>query len=158
VVLFILWLHATAAVAWIGGMLFLSLVAVPVLNPRASGAGHAELFRALARRFRLIVWGAIAILLLTGPTLLFLRGLSLFDPSPWPSALRLKLALVVILLVLTGTHDLLLGPRVGSIAKLPPADRTGSERVLVAVTPWLARGSLLLALMILGVALLLART
>ncbi len=155
--LLILWLQATAAVAWIGGMLFLSLVAVPVLNPRASGAVHADLFRAMARRFRVIVWGAIVILLLTGPTLLLLRGFSLLDPSQWPAVLRLKVGLVMILLILTGTHDLLIGPRMGVIVRIPHASRTRLERLLVVATPWMARGSLVLALAVLATALSLAR-
>lgn len=111
--LVILWMHVMAAVVWIGGMLFLSLVAVPVLKPRSSGPTHAELFRSMARRFRLIVWMAIATLLTTGPVLLSLRGFSLLEPAQWPAVLSVKLGLVALLFTLTGTHDLLIGPRCG---------------------------------------------
>jgi uncharacterized membrane protein len=156
--LVILWMHVMAAVVWIGGMVFLSTVAVPVLKPRSSGLVQADLFLAMARRFRLIVWMAIATLLTTGPVLLFLRGLSLLEPAQWPGALSLKLSLVALLLILTGAHDLLIGPRVARIAKLPAERRGWTERGLVMASPWLARLSLLLAVGIVGVAMTLSRT
>ena len=148
----ILWLHLMAAVTWIGGMLFLSLVAVPILKPRTAHPGQADLFRAMAQRFRPIVWGAIGVLLVTGPLLVTFQGWALFEPGQWPSALRIKLGLVAFLLLLTGAHDLVIGPRVGALSRTPPESRTGLERMLVSSTPWLARGSLILALVILAMA------
>lgn len=139
-------------------MLFLSLVAVPVLKPRSSGPTHAELFRSMARRFRLIAWIAIAVLLSTGPLLLSLRGFSLLEPAQWPAVLSVKLGLAALLFILTGTHDLLIGPRMARIAKLPAERRGWAERGLVMASPWLARLSLLLAVAIVGVAVSLSRT
>lgn len=156
--LLILWFHLLAAVVWIGGMLFLSLVAVPVLKPRSSGPGHADLFRAMAIRFRPIVWMAVVTLLCTGPLLLSMRGVSVLAPAQWPAVLSIKLGLVVLLLILTGTHDLLIGPRVGALVRIPPQDRTGWDRSLILLAPWLARFSLLLAITIVGVAVSLSRT
>ncbi len=151
------WMHLMAAVTWIGGMLFLSLVAVPVLKPRTADPGQAELFRAMARRFRLIVWGAIGVLLITGPLLVTRHGWGLFEPGQWPSALRIKVSLVALLLLLTGAHDLVLGPRVGKLVRMPVEQRSPCDRRLIGVTPWLARGSLFLALAVLAVALSIAR-
>lgn len=156
--LIILWMHVMAAVVWIGGMVFLSAVAVPVLKPRSANPSQAELFRAMARRFRPVVWLSVAILLTTGPVLLFLRGLSLLEPAQWPGVLSLKLSLVALLLILTGAHDLLIGPRVARIAKLPAERRGWAERGLVMASPWLARLSLLLAMGIVGSAMTLSRT
>ncbi|TKB80644.1 MAG: hypothetical protein E8D45_03160 [Nitrospira sp.] len=155
---FILWLHLLAAMTWIGGMLFLSLVAVPVLKPRTSGPTHAELFRAMARRFRLIVWIAIATLLSTGPLLLSSRGFSLLEPAQWPAVLSVKLGLAALLLILTGTHDLLIGPRVGALVRMPPENRTRWDGILISATPWIARGSLVFALSIVALALALSPT
>src|SRR2546426_6219415 len=61
-----LWLHILAAVIWIGGMLFLSLVAVPVLRQVDSPLLRADLFRKMAWRFRRLVWICLAVLILTG--------------------------------------------------------------------------------------------
>jgi len=80
----LVWLHLLAAIAWIGGMLFLSVVLVPVLRCEPFASQKAVLFRAIARRFRSVVWSAITILLFTGPLLLHQRGIPITDPSAWP--------------------------------------------------------------------------
>ena len=58
----LVWFHLLAAIAWIGGMLFLSVVLVPVLRCEPFASQKAVLFRAIAGRFRAVVWGAIAVL------------------------------------------------------------------------------------------------
>ena len=73
---FLVWLHVLAAVSWIGGMIFLSLVLAPLVRSRKAAPEFMALFRSGARRFRFGVWGAIAVLLSTGPMLLQQRGLS----------------------------------------------------------------------------------
>jgi uncharacterized membrane protein len=151
-------LHLMAAMVWIGGMLFLSLVAVPVLNPRVSGRGQVEIFRAMARRFRPIVWMAVVILLGTGPLLLSTRGLSLLESASWPGILSIKLGLVALLLLVTGMHDFLIGPRVVTLVPIPLQDRTALDRTLLLLAPWLARFSLLLAVAIVGAAVSLSQT
>jgi putative copper resistance protein D len=93
----LVWLHVLAAVSWIGGMIFLSVVLVPVLKHEPYASQKALLFRTVARRFRVMVWGAITILLLIGPPLLHQRGIPIMDPSGWPMVLSVKLGLVAIL-------------------------------------------------------------
>ena len=153
-----MWLHLLAAVAWIGGMLFLSVVLVPVLKQEPFVSQKAVLFRTTARRFRAVVWGAIAVLLLTGPLLLHQRGIPIADPSGWPKVLATKLGLVTILLLLTLTHDLILGPRIVKIQQLPTESRSRFDHTLVLWSPWVARLSLLFALAVLFAAVLLVRT
>ena len=51
--------HLLAAVLWIGGMMFLSFILVPVFKRGTFGADHKVLFQTLARRFRITVWGSI---------------------------------------------------------------------------------------------------
>ena len=64
------WLHLLAAVAWIGGTVFLSLVLVPILKCEPFASQRGALIRAAALRFRLVVWVAIGALLTTGPLLM----------------------------------------------------------------------------------------
>lgn len=154
----IVWLHLVAAVSWIGGMVFLSVVLVPILKREPFASQKALLFLAMARQFRVVVWGTIAVLLFTGPLLLHQRGIPIADPSRWPTTLAVKLGLVTILLLLTLAHDLIIGPRVGRIVQLPTESRTRFDHALVLGARWLARFSLLLALAVLFTAVMLARS
>ena len=154
----LVWLHLLAAISWIGGIIFLSVVLVPVLKSEPFASQKALLFRTIAMRFRAVVWGAIAVLLFTGPLLLQQRKIPIADPSGWPMVLVAKLGLVAILLPLTLTHDLIIGPRVGRIVQLPTKSRTRFDHTLVLWSPWIARFSLVLALTVLFAAVLLVRS
>ena len=129
-----------------------------VLKREPFASQKALLFRITARRFRAVVWGAMALLLFTGPLLLHQRGIPIMDPSEWPKVLAVKLGLVTILLFLTLTHDLILGPLVGRIIQLPAESRTRFEQTQVLWSPWVARFSLFLALAVLFAAVMLVRT
>jgi putative copper resistance protein D len=154
----LVWLHVLAAVSWIGGSIFLSVVLVPVLRREPFASQKALLFRTTALRFRVVVWGAIATLLLTGPLLLHQRGIPIADPAGWPMVLSVKLGLVAILLLFTATHDLFIGPRVGRILQIPMEGRTRLDHTLVIWSPWIARFSLVLTLAVLLAAVVLVRT
>jgi len=154
----LVWLHMLAAVSWIGGTIFLSVVLVPVLKREPFASQRSLLFRTIARRFRAVVWGAITVLLFTGPLLQHHRGIPISDPSGWPMVLATKLGLVTILLFLTLTHDLIIGPRVGRILRLPVESRTRFDQALIVWSPWVARFSLVLTLAILFAAVMLVRT
>jgi copper resistance protein D len=154
----IIWLHLVAAVSWIGGMVFLSVVLVPILKREPFASQKTLPFLAMTRRFRVVVWGVIAVLLFTGPLLMHQRGIPIADPSRWPTTLAVKLGLVTILLLLTLAHDLIIGPRVGRIVQLPTESRTSFDHALVLWSRWVARFSLLLALAVLFAAVMLARS
>ncbi|MBL8038590.1 MAG: CopD family protein [Nitrospira sp.] len=151
-------LHILAAVSWIGGMIFLSLVLAPLVRSRKAVPEFMALFRSAALRFRPIVWVAMAILLLTGPILLSLRGVAVVSPSAWPGIVMAKLALVALLLFLTLLHDLVLGPRVSRVSAIPESQRTAGEQVVFKTARWLPRLSLLIAMAVVIVAAMLARS
>ncbi len=153
----LVWLHLLAAVAWIGGMVFLSLVLVPILKCEPFAPQRGALIRAAGRRFRLVVWIAIGVLLTTGPLLVLGKGWPLGEPGGWPAVLSIKLILVAILLLLTLVHDVFLGPRISRILQVPAASRSVGDRMLVAGSSWLPRLSLLLALAVVGAAVIVAR-
>lgn len=139
-------LHILAAVTWIGGMIFLSLVLAPLVRSRKAAPEFMALFRSAALRFRPIVWVAIAMLLATGPMLLSLRGIHVTSPAAWPVIVTVKLTLVFLLLCLTFLHDLVLGPRVSRVSAIPESQRTTGEQVVFKTARWLPRLSLLIAL------------
>ncbi|MCP9452376.1 MAG: hypothetical protein NNA23_06795 [Nitrospira sp.] len=151
-------LHLIAAVAWIGGMLFLSLVLAPLVKSRKAAPEFMALFRSAALRFRIVVWVAIAVLLTTGPLLLARRGMAVTSPASWSSLATLKISLVLLLLVVTALHDVVLGPQVSQASAIPPASRTTWQQWVVATARWLPRFSLLLSLAVIVVAVILARS
>ncbi|HMS85664.1 MAG TPA: DUF4149 domain-containing protein [Nitrospira sp.] len=151
-------LHILAAVSWIGGMIFLSLVLAPLVRSRKSVPEFMALFRSAALRFRPIVWVAMAILLMTGPMLLSLRGVPVANPSSWPEIVMVKMTLVAVLLFLTLLHDLVLGPQVSRVSAIPESQRTAGEQVVFNTARWLPRLSLLIALSVLVAATILARS
>ena len=159
----LLWLsavtiHLLAAVTWIGGMIFLSTVLAPLVRGGDVPGEHMVLLRSAARRFRLVVWLSIFSLLITGPILLHARNISLSPPTDWPAVLRIKLGLVALLLLLTIAHDLYLGPRSAQLNRLPSADRTPLDLMIMGASRWLARASLGIGVAIVVAAALLARS
>lgn len=151
-------LHVLAAVTWVGGMIFLSLILAPLVRSRKAAPEFMALFRSAALRFRPIVWVAMVILLSTGPMLLSRRGIHVTDPASWPGIVTVKLALVSLLLFLTLLHDLLLGPMVSRVSAIPESQRTSGEQMVFKTARWLPRVSLLLALGVVIVAAVLARS
>ncbi len=152
------WVHLVAATAWVGGMLFLTLVLVPVLTRDGFTAERRLLFQTLARRFRAVVWVSIIVLLGTGTWLLTARPESLLEPAGWPSALKVKLLLVTVLIGLTAIHDFWLGPKVGRLMREAQANSSPADQALIQLSPWVSRLGLVLALAILLLAVAVART
>ena len=156
-IVLLVWLHVLAAVTWIGGTIFLSLVLAPLVRSHKAAPEFMALFRLAARRFRVVVWSAIALLLTTGPVLLHQRGLSVLAPIGWPQVLRIKLGLVAVLLLLTVAHDLLLGPAVRRISAISVSARARWEQTLIRLASWVPRVGVLLALAVIFAAVVLTR-
>lgn len=156
--LLLVWLHLLAAIIWIGGMLFLSLVLAPAYRSIGRAPDATTLFRSTAGRFRYVAWGAVAALLLTGPLLALDRGWSLFEPNRWPSLLAVKASLVGMLILATAVHDVLLGSRVRTTLEIPSDKRTSADRILLLSASWLPRLSIVIALLVIVAAAMLARS
>jgi uncharacterized membrane protein len=139
-------------------MVFLTLVLAPAYRSSGQTPEAAGLFRTSARRFRAVVWPAIAVLLLTGPLLVIDRGWALFEPTRWPSILVAKVCLVGLLLVTVGLHDFVLGPRTRSLLATPPNEQTGVDRIMLRWSPWLPRLAMIVALGVVLAAVILARS
>ncbi|NGZ98954.1 MAG: hypothetical protein CV089_23075 [Nitrospira sp. WS110] len=151
-------LHILAAMTWIGGMIFLSLVLAPLVRGRKAAPEFMALFRSAALRFRPIVWVAIAVLLTTGPLLLSQRGIQPTSPDSWSGIVTVKLTLVGLLVVLTLLHDLVFGPQVSRVSAIAESQRTTGERVVFKSARLLPRLSLLIALAVVIAGAMLARS
>ena len=66
------WIHILMAAVWVGGLIYTAAVVVPYAVSQG-GEERQRILRGLARRFRLIGWGSLLILLLTGLGNLLLR-------------------------------------------------------------------------------------
>lgn len=136
------WLHVLAAITWIGGMLFIALVLVPVTRRLDDAGLRARLVHAVGLRFRAVGWIALGVLVATGLVNLWLYPFLLASPR-----FRWKAGLVVLALILSAFHDFVLGPRAGA----PGADPSTRARA-----SWVARVNVVVVLIIvlLGLALL----
>ena len=142
--LLIRWLHILAAITWIGGMLFVALVLVPVTRRLEDAALRARLFHAVGLRFRAVGWIALGVLVATGVVHLWRHPFLLASPR-----FHVKLGLVALALILSALHDFILGPRAGA----PGADP--AARVLAS---WVARANVLVVLAVVWLGLSLFRS
>jgi copper resistance protein D len=140
--LVILWFHVLAAITWIGGMLFIALVLVPVTRRLEDPTVRTRLVQETGRRFRTIGWIALTVLVVTGL-------LNLWSHPDLLSSARLhwKLGLVGLALILSAFHDFVLGPRAGA----PGADPSARVRA-----SWVARVNVLVVLVVVLLGLSLA--
>lgn len=157
-----LWLHILAAAVWIGGMVFVALVLVPVIRRPELQASAASLVQVTGRRFRSVGWLCLALLLLSGSVNLFFRGLALselWSAELWQSSfgrlLALKLFLFVSVLALSCVHDFAIGPRATALWRKEPA--SAQARRLRRQASWIGRLNLLLALILVAIGIVLAR-
>ncbi|MDR7482865.1 MAG: CopD family protein [Armatimonadota bacterium] len=161
----VVFLHLLATVVWIGGMVFLALVAIPPLR-RLPDAQRAALVTAMGMRFRVVGWVAIVVLIATGTLTLAYRGVSweavttgrLWE-TPFGRILAWKLAFVGAMLVLSALHDFVIGPASTRLAQAgydsTPPQPHRQALALRRLAAWIGRLNLLLALgaLLLAVAL-----
>lgn len=138
----LIWIHVLAAMVWIGGMAFLSLVLVPALRRMDNPALRVDFLKLVGRRFRVVAWGSILVLIATGMANLALIG-------QWPSfqtafgrLLVIKLLAVGLMLAVTAFHDVTASARL---------------RSSMGVARWLPRAGLVLGLVVVLCAVSLSR-
>ncbi len=121
-------IHVLAALVWLGGMFFLALVGAPVLRAVEPAELRQKLFDQLGRRFRSVGWITLGVLIVTGIVNLHFRGAlhvevwrnPEFWRSSWGLALGVKLTAVVVMLVVEGYHDWVMGPHAGQMVAGSP--------------------------------------
>lgn len=156
------YVHLLGAVVWVGGMLFLALVAIPVLR-NLQDQPRAELVARMGERFRPVAWTCIVLLVVTGILNLTYRGVSWESvltgrlwQSPFGQMLAWKLGFVLVAILLSAVHDFYLGPASTRLLRdrNPDAQRALTLRRQAA---WVGRLNALFVLVVLGLAVLLVR-
>jgi len=61
-----IWLHLVATVAWLGGIFFMSRIAMPVLGQELRGPVLGRVMGRIRRSFLLWVWASIVVFIITG--------------------------------------------------------------------------------------------
>ncbi len=130
-------LHLLAVLVWAGSMLFFSLVLMPALRKALPPIQRQEVIQVVGRRYRVVGWISVSVLLLTGSVMAWDHGVA-WD-SGFGRILSVKLILVGVMLVLTASHNVVLGSRAAQIT----SDKQRGER---ALTVWLARANILVVL------------
>jgi len=139
-------------------MLFLSLVAVPLLKQDPDPHSAQRGFVNLARRFRTFVWGALSLLVVTGAVLLGNVVHFSAPLSSWPPAVMMKLTLVLMLVVVSLAHDRIIGPKVRILKQKVSSELSIGETFLLRFSPLLGRLTLLLGLGVLLAAVIMVRS
>lgn len=136
------WLHILAAMTWLGGMVAFVALVMPYFR-RQPEAARADFLNWFGPRFEAVSWICLAILLATGTFNLWARGVQPGDflrpewrGTAFGRLLQWKLALVVLMVVLSATHA-----------------RTGSR----TQARWLGRALLVFGLAIVAIAVSLVR-
>jgi uncharacterized membrane protein len=153
-------LHILAAIIWVGGLMFMSLMLVPALRAMGNPALMARMIQAVGKRFKWIGWTCLVVLLVTGFTNLAARGISHrmlttrdFWASSFGETLAWKLVLFAGVITLSLTHDLIAGPRLRQLRESDPMRADRYRRT----ASYLGRITLVLSLLITILAVMLVR-
>ena len=156
-----MWLHLLAAIVWIGGLAFISMVLAPTLRDPALRAQAVPLLRAAGRKFMRIGYASLLVLTVTGVANLFFKAGGSFGPVEawWPTTygrlLAAKLVLVALVIALSLYHDFAVGPAATRAMQAEPG--SPSALALRRRAALLGRANALLSLVIMTLALLLVR-
>ena len=161
----IVFIHVLAAIIWLGGMFFIALVAVPILRKIEPPAKRSEILSVTAKRFRVISWIAISVLLVTGVINAINRGITInlistgvIFSSHFGKVLIVKVILVLIMVVLSAIHDFFLGPRLTNLmsSSLYNPDSLQSLKIRRRYVSWLARVNVFLGILVVACAVMLS--
>lgn len=105
-------LHVLAACTWVGALVFFAAVVIPTVRGEEYATVRPTLVRAVGRRYRVLGWISLSVLVATGLTNLLLRGFgfdALTSAGFWRTdfgwTLAHKLVFVALALLSTAAHD-----------------------------------------------------
>lgn len=160
--IFSVWVHIVSAAVWIGGMVFIILVVIPVLR----GSDYREIYTGVLHRigvrFRLLGWVSLLMLTVSGVFNLLYRGYGVSDlqsgrlfQGEFGKILLHKLVLVAFALVISAVHDFWVGPKATGFSLRDPSSRESLRFRRIA--SWLGRLNFVIALLIVALGVMLVR-
>lgn len=107
-----LFIHLLAVICWLGSAMFILIAFVPAMRADATRDAARLLLRSAAGRLRAMGWTALILIFLSGGYLMtpYLR-IDGFWSSPKAHALLGMLGAFVLVVILSGLHDFIYGPR-----------------------------------------------
>ena len=156
-----MWLHLAAAIVWIGGLAFISMVLVPTLRAPRVRPQAVLLLRTAGKKFQRVAYASLITLVVTGAVNLFLKAGGSWSaamallPTTYGQLLITKVSLVALIIVLSLYHDFAVGPAAARALEVDPASTAAQG--LRRRAAWLGRANMLLSLVVMTFALLLVR-
>lgn len=111
------WIHLMSAITWIGGQIFILIVLLPILRTSLARDERTLLFAQVGRRYAVVSWIALALLVVTGFLNAHRAGVdwTRLTTSSYGRILLAKLILVAIVITITLVHALYFGERITEI-------------------------------------------
>lgn len=133
----ILWIHVLAAAVWVGGLVSLAFLSVG-LKDTVSPAERIRIMGGVGKNMRWIFWSMLLLAILTGFANIIMRQLPLtvlLDPAfltktRFGHLIFVKSVMILGILVLTGYHSFVVGPRLVEKAKTLATQVTGQQEAL----------------------------
>lgn len=148
------YLHIIAACLWIGGTLFLILVAIPSVQNLPN---KLDLIETIGLKFRFYGWIALSTLLLTGLYNLSFRGMESYEYFHTEQGFipGVKFCLFIVIATTAGIHDFRIGNK--AIQALKENPEAAKSNKLVMTARWMGRINFLFSLIMVGIGVVIVR-
>lgn len=105
--------------AWVGGMLYMVLVEVPVLKNNMNPAEFSNKMSLLGNRFKKIGWILLFLLFATGVLNIMLESdiAAMMKSDTYRISITVKLILFALMVLNTAIHSLYLGPKMSLLSE-----------------------------------------
>ncbi|HEY9233360.1 MAG TPA: CopD family protein [Blastocatellia bacterium] len=137
--IFSVWIHILLACVWVGGMIYTAAVVIPFAVKHGPDE-RQRILRGLARKFRIIGWTSVVLLIVTGYYNATQRyalesAAGLFDKTRVGFWLPRKLEFFVLMVLLVLFHDIMsirAAKQSGGLRDAAPGNRLGSIAAAIA--------------------------
>jgi putative copper export protein len=163
----LLWVHLIFIAIWVGSQVLTGFAVVPAVRNIRDRDDRMTVLRTFTRRFSIIAWGSLLIILLTGGAMTgdridTIKGSvdSIYDWR-WGWIFSIKMALVVVMAGLVALHSFVLGPRLMDLNQRAVEQIAGGDariRSLQIQSGIVAGLGLLVSFLVLGCGAFLANT